>query len=131
MSKLKRPVRPDLADSKHAALVDDLREFEEFRETTLPVLRELVRKKAPPAEILEAVKSLAAARLGTMLITADAKTALTAIKDILDRTEGKARESVTHTHQLENIPEQQFDALLNTEIENLKKAKAKASKQEH
>lgn len=104
-------------EHKMAQAIDDLAEFEEFKQSLLPALRADLRKGTPAKEILEKVKGLAAARLGTIVATEiDSSKALAAIKDLLDRTEGRAVERSVTTHKFEKLKDAELDALLESRL---------------
>jgi hypothetical protein len=133
MSAKERRIRAKKAhrENQTVAILQEVREFQEFRDSLLPVLRADLKNGTPAKEILEKVKALAAARLGHIMMTEnDSGKALSAISQVLDRTDGKAKESVKHTHQLEELPSQQLESLLATEIATLK-AKASKNKESH
>lgn len=98
--------------------LDELAEFREFKETLLPALRADLMKGTPAKEILEKVKSLAAARLGQIVVSElDSGKALAAIKDVLDRTDGKAKESIETTHKFQQMKDTDLDALLRSKLQ--------------
>lgn len=100
-------------EDEAVALSDDLVEFEKFRAELLPALRADVMAGTPAKDILEKVKSIAAARLGLIAASSiDQRTALSAIKDILDRTEGRAQESKEITHKFGKLKDEELDSLL-------------------
>lgn len=96
----------------------DLAEFERFQAEVLPKLRDAVLNKGASAkDILDMVQTVAAARLGTMVVTEqDSGKALAAIKDILDRTQGKATEKREISHKFEKLKEEELDALLQSRL---------------
>lgn len=100
--------------------LDDLAEFKEFKKSLLPALRADLAKGTPAKDILEKMKSLAAARLGHIIMSEkDSGKALSAIKDVLDRTEGKAKETVVTTHKFQNMKESELDALLKSKLSSV------------
>lgn len=104
-------------EDRAAVALDDLEEFKEFKKSLLPVLRADLKAGTPAKDILEKLKALAAARLGHILMAEiDSGKALSAIKDVLDRTEGKAKETVETTHKFQNMKEAELDALLKSKM---------------
>ena len=100
-------------DTARAGLVDDINEFNKFREEILPVLRKALNQGLSAEEIYTKFQSYAAARAVSIAATEeDSGKALSAIKDILDRTQGRAKEKVDITHKMASLPEEQLDALL-------------------
>lgn len=100
--------------------LDALAEFEEFKESLLPVLQADLRKKTPAKEILEKLKTLAAVRLGHIVMTeVESNKALSAIKDILDRTDGRAVERSETTHKFEKLKDEELDSLLQSRLKEV------------
>lgn len=119
--KNRRSSRHLEAENRANDLIDDLIEFREFRDSLLPVLQADVKKGTPAKEILDRLKTLAAARLGHIIMSeTDSGKALSAIKDILDRTEGKAKESITTTHKFDKLDGQQLDSMILSKLNKLK-----------
>ncbi len=104
----------DMAD-----LIDDLNEFEEFKKSLLPALKAMVQRKAPPEEILATVQSLAAAKLGTMIVRSDTKHTMAAIQEVLNRTIGKPTEKVETTHRFEKMKDEELDSLLKSRLKEV------------
>lgn len=107
---------PSLRNRQEESMVealDDLALLQEMRATYIPALRKLVEGGAPSEQILKLVESMAAARLASeAALSADFN--LAAIKELFDRTKGKAKESKELTHRLEKLPDSDLDALLLT-----------------
>jgi hypothetical protein len=98
-----------------ARVIDELAEFDEFKATVLPKLRQMIKGNAPSKEILEAGRALVAARLATIAATEpDAKTALAAAKELLDRTDGKVTERREVEHKMAKLKDDELDALVLT-----------------
>lgn len=101
------------AESRMIGHIDELNAFEEFKESVLPQLRADLRKGLSAEQIYKKYQHLAAARNVTIALTeADSSKALAAVRDILDRSQGKAKERQEVTHKLEKLPEDQLDALI-------------------
>lgn len=108
-------------EARQVRAIDDLAEFEEFRDTLLPALRADLSKGLSDEEILTKYKALAAARtISEMVLPGGA--GLAAAKDILDRTRGKAVERKEVKHQLERLEEKDVDALLMSKLQQLNPA---------
>lgn len=105
---------------KMANLVDDLMEFEEFRNEVLPMLRKDLKAGTPPEELQKKYLALLTAREITVGLTAKPETALVAIKNIKDRAEGKAVERRVTVNKYDTLPDEQLDAALLSEEEELK-----------
>lgn len=107
-------------------LFSDLREFEDFRETILPAIRRDLQKGMSAKGLREKYASLIQARQITEAITSpDPRAALAAGKDVIDRAEGKAVEKQEITHKFDNLTDEEFDAVLKSEEEDLKDMKGR------
>ena len=102
-------------------LADELSEFESFRAQVLPALRADLAKGLSDVQIIEKYKAVAAARLISLIAEAgdNANLALTASRDVLDRTLGKATEKKVVEHRLARLPEEQLDAILTSKLNEL------------
>ncbi len=100
--------------------LDQLAEFEEFKSTILKKMQKLLNEGKSSEEILEFGRALAAARVVSTAATAqDPKDGLTAAKDILDRTQGKAKERVEHEHRYGKLKDEELDALLESRLKEV------------
>lgn len=129
---MRQPKRPRMGRNKTEdsmiGKLDELAAFEEYKKSILPVLRKMVTNKTPPAEIYDAVKSLAAARLGTIIATeTDPVKALSAIREVLDRSEGKPKERVSHEHKLSKLKDEELDSVILSTLGDLAKDKEDSS----
>lgn len=105
------------AETRALSEIQDLRDFEEFRETIAPALRAAVRDKAPSEDILELVRSHAVARLASIaLMEEDSLKALSAIEKVLQRTDGPIIQKTESEHRFGKLPEDQIDALIKTKL---------------
>lgn len=120
----------NVAENLMAKAVDDLSAFEEFQRDILPMIRKDMTRMSPE-QLREKYQSYVQARLiTTALSDPDAARATAAAKDIMDRAEGKAKERQEITHQLQNLPDEQLDALLNTSMEQLSSQANKLTKKQ-
>lgn len=104
-------------EEKMAATLDELSEFESFKKDLLPKLRAAIKDGKKPDEILGLAKSLAAARLATIAaFEVDNNTALNAVKELLNRVDGKAKERKEITHAMANAKDEDIDAVLLTAL---------------
>jgi hypothetical protein len=110
-------------DSK---LARDLASFEEFKESLLPMLARDVLDGMPPEEMREKYASLIQARLIQEAITSgDPAKATAAAKDVLDRAFGKATEKSEVKHTFENLKDEELDAILQSELQDLRGSEKK------
>lgn len=102
--------------NRMADKIDELAAFEEFQQQILPYLRNAIKRGATAEEIYKKAQALAAARSVTIAATSPDETkALAAIKDILDRSGGKAAERRTVEHKFKDLTDSELDAMLLSE----------------
>ena len=95
--------------------IDDLAEFEAFKQEILPKIREQLAKGAATKDILNTARAVAVGRLAMIAaLEGNPDTALRAIKELLERTDGKVSEKKEITHQLASMRDEELDALLIT-----------------
>lgn len=101
-------------------MIDDLAEFEEFRETTLKAIRRDISKGMGAKQLREKYAAIVQGRLITDALTTDdtAKAALIG-KDIIDRVEGKATEKKEVTHRFKDMKDEELDAIIQSEEADL------------
>lgn len=105
-------------------IFSELREFENFRKTILPAIRQDLQKGMSAKELREKYAALIQARQITEAITSeDPRAALAAGKDVIDRAEGKAIEKTEITHKFDHLTDEEFEAVLKSEEEDLKDMK--------
>lgn len=105
--------------NRAVGMLDDLAEFNQYREEILPVLRQALKAGTDAETIYKKFQAYAAARMVSIAATEiDSAKALSAIKDILDRTQGKAKERQEVTHRLSSLPEEQLDAILLSKLKD-------------
>lgn len=102
-------------DSFMDNLIDDLIEFEDFREKILPAIRKDVASGMSAAELRTKYSSMVQARQITEALVAGGSAA----KDIIDRTEGKPTEKREVKHTFDSMSDEELDALLLSEEEDL------------
>lgn len=107
------PKTGDHTQNRAVSLADAIADFEDL----LPGLRSAIRLGLSAEEIYGEFTQLVAARgVHIALTERDSAKALSAIRDVLDRTQGKAKERTEYTHRLEKLPEEQLDAAIKTKI---------------
>jgi hypothetical protein len=97
--------------------LDQLAEYDEFCNRILPQLRKML---ADPNKSASDVYSVAqkemAARMVTIALTEkDPKTAMTAIRDALDRTMGKAKETLEVHNRYEDMSDEALERMIKQE----------------
>lgn len=113
--------RADTRNHEENSVVDFLAElqmFDEFKQNIAPRLRAALNKGMRGEDIYKQFQDLAAARAVTIAVQErDSSKALAAVREILDRAEGKAVERKTVTHKLEELSDEQLDAVLLSELD--------------
>jgi len=109
------------AERRIENLFEQLAQFEDFKATILPALQQdLQDPDITPAKLREKYAAILQARLITdALSTKDEGKAATIIKDVLDRTEGKAVEKKEYTHRFENMTDHELESVLQSELNEL------------
>jgi len=106
--------------------IDEIRQYEEWREEILPLLQADIKKGLPPAEMIKKYRSMIAARqIMRAIKPEDDSVSAAAAKDLLDRSEGKPVEKKEIKHALEDLPEEQLDAVLLTKLADMKSKERK------
>ena len=124
-AKTQNTTQDDMAET-----LDQLAEFEEFKRVVLPSLQKDLAVGMSAKDILKKYSPVAAARIvSTVALEPDSSKALAAAKDIIDRADGKAKESVQHTHVYENLNDSELDAQMLSRAEEVgMRALAKSEK---
>jgi len=105
--------------------LDKLAAYERFQELIMPeVIRDL-EAGLTADEIMKKYAHLAAAKLITTAVTGSEQRSTAAAREILDRAHGKPTEKKEVTHKLDKLPDEQLDALLLTELEDMDSAPPK------
>lgn len=115
-------------DNKQEELADllDRKYFlEKMADEVLPEIQKLVATGASADSIYKKFSALAAARTITIALSdPDTGKAMSAIKEVMDRAQGKAVERKKLEHTLNDISDKELDALLKSEEAELSKLEA-------
>lgn len=119
-------------EQRMARRVDKLRQHEEFEEQILPELRKMLKAGKSAGEIYEFAQNFAAARAVTIALTdADSNRALGAVKEILDRSQGKAKERTEVEHKFAKLRDEELDALLESRLQETTTDEDDATTEQH
>lgn len=122
-SKSKKSSRPRTVngvENKMINLIDQLAEYESFTKNIPKELREAILKGTSAKALYKKYENFAAVRVIQILMTEkDSAKALAAVKELLDRTHGKATEHKDIRHSLEQLEDKEIDALLLGEMEDV------------
>lgn len=114
----KRRPKSNKVENRMVSAIDNLAAFEEFQDEILPELRKMLKVGASAEAIYKKATAVAAARAVSIAVRdPDSSKALSAIKEILDRSGGKATERQEVSHKLEKLPDEQLDALLLSKLQ--------------
>ena len=118
-SKKQRP-KANGAESRMVSLLDDLEKFQAFRKELAPALKADLKSGLTAVQLYEKYQGLAAARgISIMMSERDSGKALSAIKEILDRSQGKATEKKEVTHRFDKTKTEELDAILLSKLDEL------------
>lgn len=135
MSKRRKPAAPKRGlpkrdpglNQEEAKALDKLDRFAKLTALmkTLPTeIVEDIKNGASTPEIYKKYESLAAARVMSVIVSEqDSGKALSAAKDVLDRVFGKPTEKKEVKHVMQELPDDQLDALILSELEDLSEDK--------
>jgi hypothetical protein len=99
--------------------LDELAEFESYKEEVLPKLRAAIKAGKSAKDLYKMVEAEAAARAITIGLTSqDEGKALAAVQDILNRVHGKAVEHKEIRAQFSELPDADLDSLIASELED-------------
>lgn len=106
--------------TRMAGQLDDLADYEDFKQEILPILRQDMSKGLSADELREKYKNyLVARQISIALTDDDSGKALAAAKDLIDRLEGKAVERKAIAHKFEQLPDDQVDAIIEQKLKEL------------
>ena len=114
--------RSNKQESKMVRNLDRLAQFERYQTEIGSILREAIEKGWTPEQMRKNPKIMAlieARKLTIALTDPDSSRALAAIKDTLDRVEGRAKERSEVEHRFGNLKEAELDALLLSQMAEL------------
>lgn len=115
-----RPKTRAHVEDKMLSKIDRKREFEAFQEALPKELRQDILEGKTSKEITKKYANYVAARLvGIALQDQNPSRALSAIKEVLDRVEGKPTETKKISHQLEDLPDDELDAVILAQFEEV------------
>lgn len=104
---------PNHVENIQIRTIQNIRDFEEYRDEILPKIRKMLKEGKKAEEIMQFAQSFAAARIVSIaLCEEDVSKAMIAAKDVIDRTQGKAKERTETTHKFERLKDEELDALL-------------------
>lgn len=112
-----KPVNKTLYDTCRS--IDRLAAFDDLKEHIDAELLQDLRKGYNATQLREKHQAKIAAREITIALKGAPEKALTAIKNITDRIEGKPKEQKEIHHRLEKLNDDQLNAMLLTELEEL------------
>ena len=121
MKRAKRQRPSSNHQERHTvAALDRLAAFEQFQDEILPALRQDLAAGKTAEKLYKKYAALAAARsISVALGEADSGKAISAIKDILDRDQGRAIERKQAEHKFSKLPDKELDAFLLTQMNEM------------
>jgi hypothetical protein len=118
---IKIPSGKTRQDTAMDQMISDLAEFEEFRTQIINSVRRDLLAGMPSDQLRKKYMPLITARMiSEALTTPDAAKAASIAKDLTDRSEGKPTERKEITVKYADLPDEELDALLESEEAELK-----------
>lgn len=112
--------RSNPEENRISELIKNLAAFEDFNSRILPALQADIKNGMTPKELREKYLSIVTGRVITdALMTDDAGKAAAIARDLADRVEGKATEKKEVTHKFADMKDEELDAILKSEIDEL------------
>lgn len=103
-----------------AQLCEQLDLFSQFQRDVLPELQDDLKRGMNAEQLAKKYSHLAMARMITVMLTeSDNSKAVSAAKDVMDRGVGKAVERKKIEHSMADVDDEQLDALILSEIEDI------------
>jgi hypothetical protein len=119
----RKAVNRNHVEHKMARNLDELARFEEFQTDVLPALRADLQAGLSAEDIYKKYTALAAARNITIALTdTDSGRALTAIRDILDRSGGKPTERKEVKHRMEAATDAELNSYVISQLKTLEES---------
>jgi hypothetical protein len=107
-------------ETKTVGAIDTLSDIESVFGSVMPQLLQDLKAGLGAKEIAAKYSALAQARLVTTALRGSESAALTAARDILDRSLGKATEVKKIEHSMAQASEEEIDALLESKLRDVK-----------
>jgi hypothetical protein len=118
MPRKKSSPKPNRAEARAVRSIDELAEYEKFRNSIAPKLRQAVLENWSAEKIYQTFAPVVAAKAVTMAVQEeDPVKALAAIKEVLDRGTCKAKERIEATHKYQKLDDEARDNLLENMLE--------------
>jgi hypothetical protein len=112
----KKQFNPD--ERKRIKDLDEATRLAAFRENLSDSIKRDLEKGLDAEQLMSKYESMAVARLITILQTEpDSGKALGAVKELLDRIQGKPTQKQEVKHQYEKLQDDELDAVLNTMLD--------------
>ncbi len=99
--------------------LDELAAWEDFKSEILPMLRRDMTKLSVPEMREKYMRLLTARQISIALSEKDSAKALTAIKDLQDRSEGKSVERKEGARKYDRLTDDELDSMLISEMRSV------------
>jgi hypothetical protein len=117
--KKKQPTT-NLAEDAMVRGLDRLAAYDNYRRDISPRVQELLASGASAQKILDSCQELAAAKLVEKALSGQGKEQMFALKELLDRSVGKAAEKIEIKSAYNKMSDAELDALLASKMKLLK-----------
>lgn len=118
-----RPRKGAAANNVENAMIrglDQLASYENYRRDVAPHVQQLLASGATAQQILDSCQELAAMKLVEKALSGTGKEQVAALKELLDRTQGKPTEKVEIKTRYDKLGDQELDALLASKLKELR-----------
>lgn len=106
----------NVVENDMAEMLDALTEFEDFRATVLPAIQKDLKAGLSAPQLRDKYLALIQARQITDILTAPPGEAADPAQKVIDRVEGRATEKKEVKHRFADLPDEQLDAILLSEL---------------
>jgi hypothetical protein len=100
--------------------LDKLAGYENYRRDVAPHIKKALSEGWDVDRLLSSFKELAAAKLIEKALNGEGKDQLAALKEVLDRTQGKPTEKVEIRTKYDKMSDKELDALLTSKMKEIK-----------
>lgn len=118
MARRGRPPKNKTEDKLVRGL-DQLAAYQNYRDNVSPYIQRALEEGWSHEKILASFTELAAAKLVQLALNGTGKEQMSALKELLDRTQGRPVEKLEVKGKLEQLSEKELDSLLMTKLAKL------------
>lgn len=114
-----RPPKKNATEDAMIRGLDQLAGYENFRRDVAPYIQKALQEGWSTEKLLNSVQELAAAKLIELALGTPSKSQMLALKELLDRTQGKPTEKIEVKTKYDKMGDRELDALLTSKLKEL------------